>query len=135
MGNEVQLPHNDFEAFEKPIFRYVMKKNKETDKVERLPVDIERTEVEYTLPFTSENLEALYKIGHRPEDDNHGISFGLVRRDSQGHTIGNSYNILNYEYFKSKPFLELYEWASIPKYALDRNIPRDQLATTQSHMR
>ena len=75
---------------------------------------------EYTLPFTLENLEQLWAL-RRPK-----ISLS-IRNESTGDSPDRG--IERYEDFK-KPFDELWEWATTPRFSLDRSV-KDQLQDRQ----
>jgi hypothetical protein len=93
-------------------------------KTERKAVSV-TYEQELTLPFTPENLEQLYSTCSNPADRK---TIFLIIKNEGTHQSPRS--ITNQEDFKNRPFDELWEWATTPRFSLDRSV-KDQLQDRQ----
>jgi hypothetical protein len=130
-GNEINKSFVYPEIYDKPNFSYQPIKNKSKGKntIDNNPnnpfpkFEIMATSVvytkEHTLPFTLENLEQLWTM-RRPK-----ISLSIRNESGDSPERG----IERYEDFK-KPFDELWEWATTPRFSLDRSV-KDQLQDRQ----
>jgi hypothetical protein len=79
---------------------------------------------QYDLPFNQKNLKSLYDM--RPSPEPSSVSLSIMRVGYDGNRIDWPYQIEKYEDFANRPFEELWEYVSTPKYKLDRSI-RDNL--------
>jgi hypothetical protein len=93
-------------------------------KTERKAVSV-TDDQEPTLPFTLENLEGLYSTCSNPADRK--TIFLVIKNEG---TDQSPRSITNHEDFKNRPFDELWEWATTPKFSLDRSV-KDQLQDSQ----
>ena len=119
-GNEISKCFVCPEIYDKPNFTYqpIKDKNDQNNpfsKFERVATSVVYTK-EHTLPFSLENLEQFWTLRRAK------ISLS-IRNDSTGDSPARG--IERYEDFK-KPFDELWEWATTPRFSLDRSV-KDQL--------
>jgi hypothetical protein len=127
LGNDILKTFVDPELYDKPVFTYQSKPVNQKDpfsKTERKAVSV-TYEQELTLPFTPENLEQLYSTCSNPADQK---SIFLVIKNEG--TDQSPRSITNHEDFKNRPFDELWEWATTPRFTLDRSV-KDQLQDRQ----
>jgi hypothetical protein len=82
-------------------------------------VGVAKSTMKYELPFTPKNLERLYKM--RPSEDAASVSLSIVKVRYDGNKVGYHYQIEKYEDFATRPFDELYEFMSTPRYKLGRS--------------
>lgn len=129
------------EIYDKPNFSYQPVRNKQepdiigvntitptindpnnpfpNQKVERMATSVTSTK-EHTLPFTLKNLEQLWAM-RKPQ-----IAL-VIKNESVGDA--NPIQIPKCEDFK-KPFDTLWDWATTPKFSLDRSV-KDNLQDQQ----
>jgi hypothetical protein len=93
-------------------------------KTERKAISV-TYEQEPTLPFTPENLEQLYSTCSNPADLK--TIFLVIKNEG---TDQSPRSITNHEDFKNRSFDELWEWATTPRFSLDRSV-KDQLQDRQ----
>ena len=108
----------DPELYDKPVFNYQSKPVNPKDvfsKTERKAVSVTYVK-EPTVPFTPKNLEELYSTCSNPADRK---SIPLVIKNEG--TDQSPISITNHEDFKNRPFDELWEWATTPRFSLDRS--------------
>jgi hypothetical protein len=79
---------------------------------------------QYDLPFNQQNLEALYKM--RPAEEPASVSLITLKLGYDNNQIDHPYQIQKYEDFANRPFDELFDFMSTPKYKVDRST-RDTL--------
>jgi hypothetical protein len=79
---------------------------------------------QYDLPFNQKNLKTLYDM--RPAQEPSSVSLSIMKLGYDGNRIDFPYQIEKYEDFASRPFDELWDYVSTPKYKLDRSA-RDNL--------
>jgi hypothetical protein len=122
LGNDIPKTFVDPEMYDRPVFEYQSKLVKLNDpfKTERKAVSLTYKQ-EPTLPFTPENLEQLYSTCSNPADRR--TIFLVIKNEG---TDESPRNITNHEDFKNKPFDELWEGATTPRFSLDRSV-KDQL--------
>jgi hypothetical protein len=77
-----------------------------------------------------QNLKALDKL--RPAEEPASVTLIISKLGYDGIPLGNPYQIEKYEDFANRPFDELYNYMSTPKYKLDRSA-KDSLE--DSHIR
>jgi hypothetical protein len=70
----------------------------------------------YDLPVTTKNLESLYKT--RPAQEAGSVTL-IIRRLGYDNPVGHAYQVESYEDFASKPFDELWDYLSTPKWLYD----------------
>ena len=132
-GNELMKAFTDLEVWDKPIFEYGMKpkdpKNPDGLK-EHAVIGVKAFTKQYSMPFNEENLKSLYDM--RPSKEPGSVSLILQRIGYDDIPKDHPYLIENYEDFASRPFDELWDYVSTPKYKLDRS-SRDTLEA--SHIR
>jgi hypothetical protein len=118
---------------DKPEFQYGMrpvdKKNLSGPKEYGI-IGVKDYKKQFDLSFTQQNLKALYKM--RPADEPASVSLIILKLGYDGNPLGHPYQIEKYEDFANRPFDELYDFMSTPKYKLDRS-SRDSLE--DSHIR
>jgi hypothetical protein len=127
LGNDVTKTFVDPELYDRPVFAYQSKPVNPKDvfsKTERKAISV-TYEQEPTLPFTPENLEQLYSTCSNPADRE--TIFLVIKNEG---TDQSPRSITNHEDFKSRPFDELWEWATTPRFSLDRSV-KDQLQDRQ----
>jgi hypothetical protein len=132
LGNEVEHSFTDPEIYYKPWTQYSMldKDSKDSSKGrERKCVAAGINELkpelkEYTLPFSSENFEVLFK--QRPGQSPATVSLSIFEEGSSE----KPRQITDPEKFKSTPFDDLWNEATTLKVKLDRSI-KDQLDERQ----
>jgi hypothetical protein len=117
----------DPELYDKPVFNYQSKPVNPQDifsKTERKAVSVMYVK-EPTVPFTPKNL------------DNYTLHVQIMLIVSlypwllkMKKTDESPRSIPNHEDFKNRQFDELWEWATIPRFSLDRSV-RDQLQDRQ----
>jgi hypothetical protein len=122
-GNEVQHSWMDPELFYKPITHHEFKRKdpkNDFSPMERIcveaninPLDYRYTE--YTLPFTEENFEKLYK--ERPTAAPYSVSLVIMIEGSSEQPR----QITSVEKFSKTPFDDLWQEATTPRYKLDRS--------------
>ena len=122
LGNEVQHSFTDPEVYLKPKVRYELRRKDPKDErspMERVcvsagtsPFDFEN--IEYTLPWTLDNFEELYK--QRPSSDSSSVSMVIMVEGSSE----KPRSIDNVDKFKGN-FDDLWEEATTPRYKLDRS--------------
>jgi hypothetical protein len=76
--------------------------------------------IKYTLPYSPENVQKLY-------DMRNGNCTLVLKDESKGDR--SPYSIESFEAFSSRGFDDLMEWASTPRWKLDRSA-RDNLDDT-----
>ena len=113
---------SDLEQWDKPEFQYGMrpvdKKNPSGPK-EYGVIGVKDLKKQVDLPFSQQNLKALYKM--RPAEEPASVSLIIQKLGYDGNPLGHPYQIEKYEDFESRPFDELYDYMSTPKYKLDRS--------------
>jgi hypothetical protein len=127
LGNDMTKCFVDPELYDKPVFNYQSKPVNPRDmfsKTERKAVSVMYIK-EPPVPFTQKNLEQLYSTCSNPADRK---SISLVIKNKE--TDESPRSIPNHEDFKNRPFDELWEWTTIPRFSLDRSV-RDQLQDKQ----
>jgi hypothetical protein len=127
LGNDMTKCFVDPELYDKPVFNYQSKPVNSKDvfsKTERKAVSVMYVK-EPTVPFTQKNLEQLYSTCSNPADRK---SIPLVIKNEG--TDESPRSTTNHEDFKNRPFDELWEWATTPKFSLDRSV-KDQLQDRQ----
>jgi hypothetical protein len=127
LGNDIPKTFVDPEFYDRPVFSYQSKSVNPKDvfsKTERKAVSV-TYEQEPTLPFTPENLEQLYSTCPNPADSK--TIFLVIKNEG---TDESPRSITNHENFKNRPFDELWEWATTPRFSLDRSV-KDQLQDSQ----
>jgi hypothetical protein len=127
LGNDVPKTFVDLELYDRPVFAYQSKLVNPKDvfsKTERKAISV-TYEQEPTLPFTPENLEQLYSTCSNPADRK--TIFLVIKNEG---TDESPRSITNHEDFKNRPFDELWEWATTPRFSLDRSV-KDQLQDRQ----
>jgi hypothetical protein len=127
LGNDILKTFVDPELYDKPVSAYQSGPVNPKDpfsKTERMAVSV-TYEQEPTLPFTPENLEQLYSICSNHADRK--IIFLVIKNEG---TDESPRHITNHEDFKNRPFEELWEWATTPRFSLDRSV-KDQLQDRQ----
>jgi hypothetical protein len=82
-------------------------------------IGIKDQTIQHDLAFTAENLESLYKM--RPAKEASSVTLIIRKLGYDGNPIGHPYHIEKYEDFANRPFDELYDFISTPKYKLDRS--------------
>lgn len=126
-GNEIMESFSDLEQWDKPEFQYGMrpvdKKNPNGPK-EYGVIGVKDFKKQFDLPFNQQNLKALYKM--RPAEEPASVALIISKLGYDGNPLGHPYQIEKYEDFANRPFDELYDYMSTPKYKLDR-ISRDIL--------
>jgi hypothetical protein len=126
LGNDMIKCFVDPELYDKPVFNYQSKPVDPNDmfsKTERKAVSVMYVRAYCT--FTPKNLEQLYSTCSNPGDRK---SISLVIKNEE--TDESPRSIPNHEDFKNRPFDELWEWATTPKFSLDRSV-KDQLQDRQ----
>jgi hypothetical protein len=116
-GNDMTKCFIDPELYDKPVFNYQSKPVNPNDmfsKTERKAVSV-----------TQKNLDQLYATCSNPADRK---SIPLVIKNEG--TDQSPRSITNPEDFKNRSFDELWEWATTPKFSLDRSV-KDQLQDRQ----
>jgi hypothetical protein len=127
LGNDVTKTFVDPELYDRPVFSYQSKPVNPKDvfsKTERKAISV-TYEQEPTLPFTPENLEQLYSTCSNPADLK--TIFLVIKNEG---TDQSPRSITNHEDFKNRSFDELWEWATTPRFSLDRSV-KDQLQDRQ----
>jgi hypothetical protein len=126
LGNDIPKTFIDPELYDRPVFSYQSKpvNPKDPFKIERKAVSV-TYEQEPTLPFTPENLEQLYSTCSNPADCK---TIFLVIKNEE--TDESPRHITSHEDFKNRPFDWLWEWATTPRFSLDRSV-KDQLQDRQ----
>jgi len=127
LGNDMTKCFVDPELYDKPVFNYQSKPVNPKDvfsKTERKAVSVTYVK-EPTVPFTPKNLEQLYSTCSNPADRK---SISLVMKNEE--TDESPRSISNHEDFKNRPFDELWEWATTPRFSLDRSV-KEQLQDRQ----
>ena len=76
--------------------------------------------MKYTLPFTPENVDALYA-------KRNGQCTLVLKDESKD---GPPYSLDSFDHLRTRTFDELWEWAITPKFSLDRSV-KDQLQDRQ----
>ena len=126
-GNEIMKSFADQEIWDKPIFQYGMKpkdpKNPNGPK-EHGVIGVISYSKQYDMPFNQQNLKALYKM--RPPEEAASVSLVIQKLGYDKNPIDHPYQIQKYEDFANRPFDELFDYMSTPKYRLDRSA-RDNL--------
>ena len=79
---------------------------------------------QYYLPFNQKNLKTLYDM--RPAQEPSSVSLSIMKVGYDGNRIDWPHQIEKYEDFANRPFDELWDYVSNPKYKFDRTI-RDNL--------
>jgi hypothetical protein len=120
LGNELPQAMDDKESWWKPIFLYEQVRLDPKDPLGKMQ---KKTSVngftrEYTVPFSAKELDKVYSL-KRP-----GGSVSLVLRDSNASNPPRA--LEKYTDFRDREFDELMEWATTPKFNLDRSV-KDQL--------
>jgi hypothetical protein len=121
-GNEIMESFTDLEEWDKPVFEYGMKPldpKKPDGPKEHGVIGVKGYKKQHDLPFNQKSLEALYKM--RPAQDAGSVALIIRRLGYDGNPIGFPYQVENYEDFSTKPFDELWDYLSTPKYKLDRS--------------
>ena len=130
-GNEIMKAFNDLEVWEEPIFEYGMKpkdpKNPDGPK-EHAVIGVKDFKKQYSMPFNEKNLKSLYDM--RPGKEPSSVSLILLRIGYDDIPKDHPYLIENYEDFANRPFDELWDHVSTPKYKLDRS-SRDTLEASR----
>jgi hypothetical protein len=72
---------------------------------------------QYDHPFNPQNLKTLYKM--RPAEEPASVTLIIQKVGYDGNPLGHPYQVEKYEDF-AKPFQELWDYLSTPKYRLDR---------------
>jgi hypothetical protein len=132
-GNEITKSFNDPEVWDKPVFNYGMKpvdKKKPDGPKEHAAIELKGYKKQYDLPFNKQNLKKLYDM--RPAESPKSVSLSILRKGYDDITIEHPFQIVSYEDFANKPFDELWDYMSTPKYRLDRSY-KDNLEA--SHIR
>jgi hypothetical protein len=124
LGNEVPSAMDDKETWWKPNFWREQIRLDPKDQLSRMQI---RTSVtgftkEYTLPFSAKELDKIHSL--RKLGD--AVSMTLRVSDSSA----SPRKIPRYTDFRDREFDELWEWATTPKFSLDRSI-KDQLNERQ----
>lgn len=126
-GNETMESFHHLEIWDKPEFEYGQipqdRNNPNGPKVYGV-VGVKEHKKQYDMPFNQKNLKSLYDM--RPSAEPSSVSLSIMRIGYDGKCIDHPYQIEKYEDFANRPFEELWEYVSTPKYKLDRNI-RDNL--------
>ncbi|HEU4443393.1 MAG TPA: hypothetical protein VFR94_01835 [Nitrososphaeraceae archaeon] len=87
-------------------------------------VELKEYKKQYDLPFNQKNLKALYDM--RPAEQPASVTLSIQRIGYDDNPIGHVYQIEKYEDSADRPFEELWDYMSTPKYKLDRS-SRDNL--------
>ncbi|MDQ3840564.1 MAG: hypothetical protein M3297_15000 [Thermoproteota archaeon] len=87
-------------------------------------VGVRELKKQYDLPFNQKNFKTLYDM--RPSSEPSSVSLSIMRTEYDGNRIDWPYQIEKYEDFANRPFEELGDYMSTPKYRLDRSA-RDNL--------
>lgn len=127
LGNDMTKCFVDPELYDKPVFNYQSKPVNPKDvfsKTERKAVSVTYIK-EPTVPFTPKNLEQLYSTCSNHTDRK---SISLVIKNEE--TDQSPRSVTNHEEFKNRQFDELWEWATTPRFSLDRSV-KDQLQDRQ----
>ncbi len=124
LGNELPQAMDDKESWWKPVFIYEQIR---LDPKDPLGKTQKRTSVngftrEYTVPFSAKELDKVYSL-KRPGD-----SVSMALRVSDPSVLPRG--ITKYTDFRDREFDELMEWATTPKFNLDRSV-KDQLSERQ----
>ena len=122
-GNEVEHSFVDPEMFHKPVTRYEFRKNdpkNEYSHSERVCVEAginphDNRYTEYTLPFSEENFQNLYK--QRPTESSSSVSMVIYAEGASDRPR----QITDPEHFAKREFDDLWLEAITPKYKLDRS--------------
>ena len=118
---------SDLEVWDKPVFQYGMKpadpKNPNSPK-EHGVIGVKDYIKQYDLPFNQQNLKTLYEM--RPAEEPASVNLVIQKLGYDNNPIDHPYQIQKYEDFANRPFDELYDYMSTPKYKLDRSA-RDNL--------
>jgi len=112
MGNEVSKSFDDMETWLKPIMRYESRPvnpNDRFSKIERKLAGISLDVKVFDKAFSAKALDELNTL-RSPASQ-----LIILKVDEQGEKIGNPYVVGKYEDFRSRPFEELYEYASTPR--------------------
>jgi hypothetical protein len=121
-GNVIMKAYTDLEVWDKPIFEYGIKpkdpKNPDGPK-EHAVIGVKGFTKQYSMPFNEENLKSLYDM--RPGKESSSVSLILLRIGYDDIPKDHPYLIENYEDLSSRPFDELWDYVSTPKYKLDRS--------------
>jgi hypothetical protein len=113
---------SDLEEWDKPEFEYGMKpvdKKNPNGPKEHGVIGVKGYKKYYDLPFTTKNLESLYKM--RPASESASVTLIILKLGYDSNPIRHPYQIEKYEDFASKPFDGLWDYMSTPKYRLDRS--------------
>lgn len=126
-GNEIMESYHNLEIWDKPVFEYGMipqdRNNPNGPKMHGV-VGVRELKNQYDLPFNQKNLKTLYDM--RPSSEPSSVSLSIMRIGYDGNRIDWPYQIEKYEDFANRPFEELWDYVSTPKYKLDRSA-RDNL--------
>jgi hypothetical protein len=121
-GNPVNLSMNFKERYDdiRPFYTSKPKNPKERDSEMILEIADIQHKMKYTLPFTPENLDALYA-------KRNGQCILVLKDESKDRP---PYSLDSFEHLKTRTFDELWEWATTPKFSLNRSV-KDQLQDSQ----
>jgi hypothetical protein len=121
-GNPVNLSMNFKERYDdiRPFYTSKPKNPKERDSEMILEIADIQHKMKYTLPFTPENLDALYA-------KRNGQCILVLKDESKDRP---PYSLDSFEHLRTRTFDELWEWAITPKFSLDRSV-KDQLQDRQ----
>jgi hypothetical protein len=127
-GNEIMESFSDLEEWDKPVFQFGMRpvdKRNPNGPKEYGVIGIKDQTIQHDLAFTAENLESLYKM--RPAEEPASVTLIILKLGYDGNPLGHPYQIEKYKDFANKPFDELYDFMSTPKYKLDRTLCLDRI--------
>jgi hypothetical protein len=126
-GNEIMESFHNPEVWDKPDFKYGQipqdRNNPNGPKVHGV-IEVKGFKKQYDLPFNQKNLKMLYEM--RPAEQPASVTLSIQRIGYDDNPIGHVYQIEKYEDFANRPFEELWDYMSTPKYKLDRSA-RDNL--------
>jgi hypothetical protein len=117
LGNAIDISMNDKETFDDVLPIYTQKPedpkadpNRRDTKMIRV-IDRLEQRIKYTEPFTPETAQKLYDMKNG--------KCGLVVID--GSSDHPPVSVPSFEHFKNRPFDELWEMVTTPKYKMDRS--------------
>jgi hypothetical protein len=119
-GNEIMESFPDLEVWDKPDFEYGLKPKDPYDRngrKEHSVIGIKDFKKQYDLLFNPQNLKSLYKM--RPAEEPASVPLIIQKIGYDGNPLGHPYQVEKYEDF-TKPFEELWDYLSTPKFKLDR---------------
>ena len=121
-GNPLNLSMDFKERFDdiRPFYKSKSKNPRERDSEMILEITSIEHKMKYTLPFTPENVDALYA-------KRNGQCTLVLKDESKD---GPPYSLDSFDHLRTRTFDELWEWAITPKFSLDRNV-KDQLQDRQ----